>query len=387
MLKRTIKLMLALCFVMSAATKASAVMGVTEVSITGKEATVVLDGYLKISNIDVLKRGDRIKIKLPIYVSKAGKIFPQVNFTSSALEDRVISAIKTGKPAGSVSSKLSYKVSKMSLYEPKGQRSSMKAFSAVTFNNEVEVECKVMTGSKGPWVSWPSTKSGSKWVKQVDIIKPEIKKRIEKSVIDKYEKETSYAAEIIPGGKSLPLTVTEVEVTSVSGAGTTKAIASVVLNNAIKISEIKVKEIGGNTRLEYPAYVNKKGKVYPQIKILDPAFEKDVIDAIVRKEPAAKTSNQISYKVSKYSPFTRGGSKLKVFCAMTFNNKIEIECKIMEGKWGGWVSWPARAPEGGGTWINQVEIKDKKLKSVVEKTLTDKYDSESGGSSSSGDDY
>ena len=387
MLKRTIKLMLALCFVLSAATKASAVMGVTEVSITGKEATVVLDGYLKISNIDVLKRGDRIKIKLPIYVSKAGKIFPQVNFTSSALEDRVISAIKTGKPVGSVSSKLSYKVSKMSLYEPKGQRSSMKAFSAVAFNNEVEVECKVMTGSKGPWVSWPSSKSGSKWVKQVDIIKPEIKKRIEKSVIDKYEKETSYAAEIIPGGKSLPLTVTEVEVTSVSGAGTTKAIASVVLNNAIKISEIKVKEIGGNTRLEYPAYVNKRGKVYLQIKMLDPAFEKDVIDAIVRKEPASKTSNQISYKVSKYSPFTRGGSKLKVFCAMTFNNKIEIECKIMEGKWGGWVSWPARAPEGGGTWINQVEIKDKKLKSVVEKTLTDKYDSESGGSSSSGDDY
>jgi len=69
---------------------------------------------------------------------------------------------------------------------------------------------------------------------------------------------------------------------------------------------------------------------------------------------------------------------------MTFNNKIEIECKIMEGKWGGWVSWPARAPSGGGSWINQVEIKDKKLKSVVEKTLTERYDSESGGDD---DDY
>ncbi len=375
-------------FVIASAPKASAVMGVTEVSIKGKEAVVVLDGYLKISGIDVLKRGDQIKIKPPIYVSKGGKIFPQIKFIDSALEDRVISAIKMGKPVGSVSSKLSYKVSKMSLYDPKGQRSSMKAFSAVTFNNEVEVECKVMTGTKGPWVSWPSTKSGSKWVKQVDLIKPEIKKKIEKSVIEKYEKETSYEAEIIPGGKSLPLTVTEVEVTPVSGAGTTKAIASVVLNNAIKISEIKVKDIAGRTKLDFPAYVNKRGKVYPQIKILDPAFEKEVTDAIVRKEPSSKPSSQISYKVSKYSPFTRGGSKLKVFCAMTFNNKIEIECKIMEGKWGGWVSWPARAPEGGGTWINQVELKDKKLKSVVEKSLTDKYESESGsGGGGSDDEY
>ncbi|MBA3066803.1 SpoVG family protein [bacterium] len=386
-MKRFSKLFLALLFVLTSAPKAHAIMGVTEVSINGKEATVVLDGYLKISGIDVLKRADRIKIKLPIYVSKNGKIFPQVNITEAALETRIISAIKMGKPEGGASSRLSYKVSKMSLYEPKGQRSSMKAFSAVTFNNEIEVECKVMTGAKGPWVSWPSTKSGSKWVKQVDIIKPEIKKKIEKSVLEKYEKETSYSAEIVPGGQSLPLTVTEVEVTPVQGAGTTKAVASIVLNNAIKISEIKVKEIAGKTKLDFPAYVNKRGKVYPQIKILDPAFEKDVIDAINKKEPSAKTSSQISYKVSKYSPFTRGGSKLKVFCAMTFNNKIEIECKIMEGKWGGWVSWPARAPAGGGTWINQVEIKDKKLKEVVEQSLTKRYESESGSSTESEDAY
>ncbi len=382
-MKRISKLFLALLFVLASAPKASALMAVTEVSVKGKKATVVLDGYLKISGIDVLKRGDRIKIKLPIYVSKSGKIFPQVDFKSSALQKRVKSAIKTGKPVGAKSSKLSYKVSKLSLYEPK-KRSSMKAFSAVTFNNEIEVECKVMTGRKGPWISWPSTKSGGKWVKQVNIIKPEIKKKVEKSILRKYEKETSYEAEIVPGGKSLPLTVTEVEVTPVKGAGSTKAIASIVLNNAIKISEIKVKKLSGRTKLKWPAYVNKRGKVYKQIKILDPAFERLIIKAIETKKPSSKTSSKISYKISKYSPFTRGGSKLKVFCAMTFNNKIEIECKIMEGKWGGWVSWPARAPAGGGSWINQVEIKDKKLKSVVEKSLTERYDSESGGDD---DDY
>ncbi|MEA2081261.1 MAG: septation protein SpoVG family protein, partial [Elusimicrobiota bacterium] len=306
-MKKIMNVFFALLLVLTLAPKSHAVMGVTEVSIRGKKATVVLDGYLKISGIDVLKRGDRIKIKPPIYVSKSGKIFPQVDFKNSALKKRVISAIKTGKPIGSKSSRLSYKVSKMSLYNPRGKRSSMKAFSAVTFNNEIEIECKVMTGRKGPWISWPSTKSGRKWVKQVNIIKPAIKKKIEKSVLAKYEKETSYEAEIVPGGKSLPLTVTEVEVTPVKGAGSTKAIATIVLNNAIKISEIKVKKISGRTKLKWPAYVNKRGKVYKQIKILDPDFERMVVKAIEKKEPSSKTSSRISYKISKYSPFTRGG--------------------------------------------------------------------------------
>jgi len=357
--------------------KVFALMGVTDVKVSGRNATVVLDGYLKISKIKVLKRGSRIKIKLPVYVSRSGRVYPQAKFLNSALEDRVIQAIKTGKPVGSPSKRLSFKVTKMSLYEPKGKRSSLKAFSAVAFNNEIEVECKVMKGRKGPWVSWPSEKIEGKWVKVVNIIKPEIKKRIEKSVLTKFRKETSFKAEIIPGGKTLPLTVTDVEVTPVSGGGTTKAIASVVLNNAIKINEIKVKKIGGRTRLEYPVYVSRTNRVYPQVKILDPAFEKELISAIVKKEPSVRTSSKISYRISKYSPYTRP-STLKVFCSVIFNNKIEIECKIMEKNRGPWVSWPARPPEGGGRWIPQVEIKAKNLKEVIEKALLERYREESG---------
>lgn len=359
-------------------------MGVTEVSVKGKQATIVLDGYLEISHIKILKRGNSIKLKMPIYVSKAGKIFPQAKFLNPELEKRVISAIKTGKPVGAKSKKMSFRVTKMSLYEPK-KRSSMKAFSGLSFNNEIEVECKVMTGKKGPWISWPSTKKDGRWVKQVKIIKPEIKKRVEKSVLAKYEKETSYEAEIVPGGKELSVTVTDVEVIPVEGGGTTKAIASIVLNSAIKISEIEVKKVSGKTRLRYPRYVSKRGRIYPQIKILDPVVEKMIISAIDKKEPSSTPSNRISYRVSKYSPFTRGGSSLKVFCAVTFNNKVKIECKIMEGKSGPWISWPARAPEDGGRWINQIEIKDKKLKKVVEKALLKRYKAESD--SEEDDDY
>jgi len=377
-MKRKINLLFVLAFLTLTVSRSFALMGVTEVKITGKKAEIVLDGYLKISGIDVIRRANKIKIKPPIYISKAGKIFPQVEFLASALEERVIAAIKSGKPVGSASEKLSYKVTKMSLYNPQ-RRSSMKAFSGVSFNNEVAVECKVMYGQKGAWISWPSTKAdGGKWDKQVNIIKPDIKKRIEQSVLAKYEKETSYEAKIIPGGKTLPMAVTDVEVTPVESGGATKAIASIVLNNAIKIMEIKVKETSGKTRLKYPEYVSKAGRVYPQVKILDPQLERDIITAINKKESSGNASNEISYKISKYDPFTRGGSSLKVFCAVVFNDKIEIECKIMEKDRGPWISWPARAPSGGGRWINQVEIKDRKLNNVIKDALTKRYKLESG---------
>ncbi|MFH1353148.1 MAG: septation protein SpoVG family protein [bacterium] len=376
-MKRKISLLFALVFVFLTVPKVSALMGVTDVKITGKTATVVLDDYLEIAEIKILKKGVEIKIKPPIYVSKAGKIFPQAKFLNPELEKRVISAIKTGKPVGAKSTKLSYKVTKMSLYEPK-KRSSLKAFSGVSFNNEVEVECKVLTGSRGLWIGWPSAKMDGRWVKQVKILKPEIQKKVEKSVLEKYEKETSYEAEIVPGGKALPVTVTDVELVPVEDGGSTKAIASIVLNNAIEIGEIEVKNVSGVTRLQYPRYTSKAGRVYPQIKILDPEVEKAIISAINKKEPSPNPSSKISYKISNYSPYTRGGSSLKVFCAVTFNNKVKIECKIMEGKWGPWVSWPARPPENGGRWINQIEVKDKKLKKVVEQALVKRYETETG---------
>ena len=383
-MKKKLILVLSLLFLTGFVAKSFALMGVTDVRVRGKKATVVLDGFLKISEIEVLRRGNRIKIKPPIYVSKSGRIYPQVKFLSSELEHRVAAAIKMGKPLGSKSKRLAYRVSKLSLYNSRRRRSSLRAFAAVSFNDEIEVECKIMSGRRGAWVAWPARppESGRKWIQQVSIIKPAIKKRVEKSVIRRYKKETSYSAVIVPGGKTLPLKVTDVEVTPVESVGSVKAIASIVLNNAIKISEIKVKKISGRTSLKFPEYVSKRGRIYPQVKVLDPATEKEIISAVRKKEPSSETSNKISFKISKFSLFNRSSSsKLKAFCSVVFNNKIEIECKVMEGKWGPWISWPARPPEGGGKWIQQVEIKDRNLAKVIEKALVSRYNEETGGGS------
>jgi len=182
--------------------------------------------------------------------------------------------------------------------------------------------------------------------------------------------------------------VTEVEVTPVD-EGAVKGLARVLINNVLEISEIQVLKVGGRTSLKFPEYVSKKGKVYPQITVHTKQANDAILNAVTTGKPSGEKSKAISFKVTKFSKFTRP-SKLKVFAAVMFNDAIEVECKIMEGNKGPWVSWPSRRPEGGGKWINQVAIKNKAVKDAIEKTLLERYAKmlqESGASGGAGEEY
>ncbi len=167
------------------------------------------------------------------------------------------------------------------------------------------------------------------------------------------------------------IVVTEVEVTSVD-EGAVKGLATVLINNVLEIGEIQVLKVGGRTALKFPEYISKRGKVYPQITVHTKQANDALLKAIESGKASTEKAKSISFKVTKFSRFTRP-SKLKVFAAVMFNDAIEVECKVMEGNKGPWISWPARKPEGGGKWIRQVAIKNKAVKDAIEKTLLERY--------------
>ncbi|MFA5778637.1 MAG: hypothetical protein WC947_00665 [Elusimicrobiota bacterium] len=174
--------------------------------------------------------------------------------------------------------------------------------------------------------------------------------------------------------------VTSVEKAPVEDGGAVKEMATIVLNDCIKVKEIQVIKVGGRISLKYPTYVSKAGKEYPQFETLTKQAKDEIEKAVESGKPSAKASKQISYKISKYSRFTRA-SALKVFAAVDFNNAVRIECKLMESGKGPWISWPSRKPEGGGKWVKQILITNKKLKDAVEKALMDKYKTSASESS------
>lgn len=362
-------------------------LAVTKVWVKGNQATVIINDFLKVREIKFKKRSGKItSLNFPTYISKSGRKYPQVKVKSEKLLQRIKKAILTKKPVGKRTPDIKFKITKLSPYTPKGKKSSLKAFCSVLFNNEIEVECKVMKSRYQDeyWIAWPARppEGGGKWIDQVEIVKPSIKRKVEKTILSKYKKgeftEGGFYTgpqvniEIVPGGKPVPTVVTSVKVK--------KSKAEVVLNNTVLIRDIKIKKIGNKTILKFPEYVAKSGRVYPQIKFLDPSVKKAIRKAVLTKKPASKPVNKISYRIGKFSKFRREGSKLKYFCSVIFNDKFEVECKIMEGRSGPWVSWPARPPKGGGSWIKQIYIINKKVRKRIEAELLKRYEEEESGS-------
>ncbi|MFH2070665.1 MAG: hypothetical protein ABIJ11_05575 [Elusimicrobiota bacterium] len=161
-----------------------------------------------------------------------------------------------------------------------------------------------------------------------------------------------------------------------------KQSAEIVLNNLIRIKEIQVTREAGRTTVKFPAYISRKGRVYPQVKILS----EELMDAITKTIETGEgtrvdaLSGKTDFRINRFSPYRGKNSPLKVFASVVFNNALEIECKIMEGvsrKTGRpykFVSWPSRKDDSSGRWLKQVEITQKHHRNKIEKALLNRYD-------------
>ena len=146
----------------------------------------------------------------------------------------------------------------------------------------------------------------------------------------------------------------------------------VTLNNRIKISGIKLK---GN-EIEFPFYVSK-GVVYRQISVLDRDYKK-YLTGVIEKGSAPDSKNaggEISYKINKFKALKKRGS-IKAFMSVIFDGRLEAECRVMDGKNGIWIAWPAVKKESG--WVKNFEFTDLKFKNEVESSLIGYYNGRNG---------
>ncbi len=358
----------------------SSEISVTEVEVKRNEARVIINNIIEINEIKI-KKGD---VNFPVYISKSGKVFPQVRFLTKDARNIVVDAISNRKASKEIIKKINYKITKMSPYSKKG--SSLKAFAAVTFNGAVEVECKVMKArykKKDYWVAWPArppdkNKGENKWQDQISIINKKIKSIVEKDIIDSMKKMfsggvtmTDIDVDIKKGMINAPLTVTDVKVKKISGEKDLIAIAQVDLNYSFRIMDIKLYNRQEQMVLEFPVYVSKKGKEYGQIRIFSRKLRREIKNAINTGNPSEYKSKSIGFEITKFEePWQE--SALKYFSAVTLNGAVEIECKIMDSAdYDAFVGWPSS--KEGGKYVDKIIPCNLKVKNVIEKALLDKY--------------
>ncbi len=174
------------------------------------------------------------------------------------------------------------------------------------------------------------------------------------------------------------IVVSEVKIDSVSfqgnpgkGKKNLKGYAEIVLNRSLKIRDIQILEIAGETKLKFPTYVSRQGKVYPQVVVHTKEANETILEAI-KNGIISEGIIPLEFEVTRILPYE--GKTLEAFAAVTFNQAVTVECKIMSGKRGLWISWPARRPSVAGEgWVKQVVFLDKELKKEVEKELLKTY--------------
>lgn len=141
---------------------------------------------------------------------------------------------------------------------------------------------------------------------------------------------------------------------------------SIEFNNTIEIHGLKLGKYGNKETLQSPFYKSKNNKYY-YFSFLDKKFKENLISEIKSNKNIYKKSTQeIDYKINKFK-IINTSSKAKAFVSVIFNDAVEIQCSVLNGKYGLWVQWPSEKRKN--KWMKLFIIKDADLKYKIEKEI------------------
>ncbi|MDR1941786.1 MAG: SpoVG family protein, partial [Endomicrobium sp.] len=128
---------------------------------------------------------------------------------------------------------------------------------------------------------------------------------------------------------------------------------SVTFNASLKISGISLSD----GKIIFPVYANK-GKVYRQFSVIKRDAALSLYNSL-KSNIVSKNSSAISFKINKFK-INNKESSIKAFASVIFEDVLETECRVMDGRYGLWVAWPSS--KNGKNIQKQLEFIDKTLK-------------------------
>ena len=123
-------------------------------------------------------------------------------------------------------------------------------------------------------------------------------------------------------------------------------------------------------KLISPFYESNNNKHY-FFYFLDRNFKNAIINSIQGKPVTNNNSNKkFEYKVNKCI-LVKKPKKILAFMSVIFDDSIEVNCNLLNGKYGFWIAWPAIKEKD--KWNKLFNIKDRKLKEEIETMLIKYY--------------
>ncbi|MBQ3834216.1 MAG: septation protein SpoVG family protein, partial [Elusimicrobia bacterium] len=141
---------------------------------------------------------------------------------------------------------------------------------------------------------------------------------------------------------------------------------SIDFNNILSFKNLSLK----NNTLIIPSY-KSNNKEYFYFAILDRNLKNKIIEEIKNKNIEYKTDeNKVEYTINKFY-IPQNPKTVKAFVSVIFNDKIEVNCNVLNGKYGLWVAWPSK--KENNKWTKMFAINDKELKNKIEKEIIELF--------------
>ncbi|GHT49785.1 hypothetical protein AGMMS49990_01080 [Endomicrobiia bacterium] len=150
---------------------------VTKISQNKGSFCIVLNKDIKIS--DILFEND--DIKFPVYASK-GKVYKQFAILKRDFRRYLVNSLMQNQTS-SKTKNTSFKINKFSIFK---NHKTIKAFTSVIFDDDIEVECRIMQTKGKLWIAWPSNKKNNNWVKNFKFMNRDLGELVEKELIANY---------------------------------------------------------------------------------------------------------------------------------------------------------------------------------------------------------
>lgn len=157
---------------------------------------------------------------------------------------------------------------------------------------------------------------------------------------------------------------------NVSAVFIENGIYKVSFNGSINVHGISLKNSDSGTEIVFPFYKGKNG-AYAQFSILKRDYKKRFAADIKGRKNS--TASPTKFVINKFS-IAKNLKSTKAFASVIFEDVLEVECRVLSGKNGLWIAWPA--VKQNGAWHKQFEFTDKTLAREVESRLLARYNIE-----------
>jgi DNA-binding cell septation regulator SpoVG len=160
--------------------------------------------------------------------------------------------------------------------------------------------------------------------------------------------------------------------------------ASVTINDAIQVRDVKIIKTGGRTTLKFPEFVTKRGKAYPQVTVSSKKAYDAIVQAVTSGKPSKEKAKSIKFRVDE--PHLLRSPVRRANVEVSFNDAFSVTLGVLKSKRADgnpyWIGYPGRRDDASGKYLNEVVITNPKLKKAVEDAALEKFEralKESGG--------